>query len=510
MLHSTYLAAPGLLPVALLAVLLAIVVMALGGATPGHRGLDLRGRYDQLLANGRQAGKAGDSLLDQIRTKIDEQVTKRTAEQELLDAVLEGVEEGRTDLTTEENEKFALHRDAIRAIDTELEALTQRFDELEDEETRRTAADELAKRMGDTKPGTVRVGEEPLTYRKGGEHSYFADLVHARNEGGADPGAAERLAAHAAEMRANMDLSDGTGGELVPPAWLMNDYADVARAGRVTAELCRKETLPAGTDSINIPKIATGASVATQTIGQPVSNTGITTASTSAPVITKAGQQVFPMQLLDQSPMRVDQLVFADLMGALAVDVDTYVISAATHGILSRSGANDVTYTDASPTVAELYPKSADAIQQIHTGRFLPPQAWVMHPRRWAWHLASLDSNSRPLVVPSAQGPTNAFAGMGDVRSEGVVGTYHGLPVYLDANIPTNLGSGTNQDAIIGARFEDLILYEGSLRTRVLFETDADTLSVRLQVWEYLAFVSGRYPKAISRINGTGLVTPSF
>ena len=307
-----------------------------------------------------------------------------------------------------------------------------------------------------------------------------------------------------------MNRTDGTGGEAVPPLWLMNEFVTLARPGRVTADLCRKLPLPAGTDTVNLPRFATGTATAEQSDGGVVQKTDATTNSVSGAVTTIAGQQVFSMQLLDQSPLNFDEFVFGDLIADLAQKVDTYVLNKASIGILNVTGINAVTYTDASPTVPELFPKVADAKQQVDVGRYLPAQAILMHPRRWAWHLAALDSSSRPLVVPNDQGPTNAFAGLNDVRAEGSVGQIQGLPVYLDANVPINIGAGTNQDVMVVARFDDLYLFEGEIRSRVLFETDANTLEVRLQVWEYLAFIGNRYPKSISAINGTGLVTPTF
>jgi HK97 family phage major capsid protein len=259
--------------------------------------------------------------------------------------------------------------------------------------------------------------------------------------------------------------------------------------------------------------VATGTTTAAVAdLGSP-SNTAMTTSSVSAGVKTYAGQQKFALQLLDQSPINMDEVVFADLLADHAVKTDTAVINggggSAHSGALGTGSIVAVTYTDASPTVGELYPKIADAVQQIHTGRFLPPQAIVMHPRRWGWFLAALDANGRPLVVPSAQGPQNAFAGMTDVRSEGSVGTLMGLPVYTDANVPTTLGGGT-EDRVIVARFDDLYFWEGAMRMRTLFETDADTLEVRLQVWNYQAFLAARYPKSIAVVSGTGLAAPTF
>ena len=499
------------------------------GAIEGVHFYRIAGRVIPIVRGGDgPVAAASTDLLGLVRTKIKGLNEDRQKAIGDLDAASSAaVAEGRTDLNETEMTARKEARDRIDAIDLQLDGtdaepgLLARETELAADAERRTASDELAKRLGSQPAPVAPVGQahvrsEPTVYGQGSGRSYFRDIARANAPGGGDEEARTRLRRHAQEIsvdleaRANMDLSDGTGGEFVPPTWLMDKYVPLARAGRVTADLCHREALPAGTDRINLPKVATGGGTAKQTIGSTVQKTDITTTSTGADVVTLAGQQVFAMQLIDQSPLNFDEVVFSDLLGALAVNVDTYAISTATIGILNLSGINAVTYTDADPTVQELYPKGADGIQKIGTGRFLPAQAHVMHPRRWAWHTAALDTTGRPLVVPSAQGPTNAFAGMTDVRAEGAAGTWQGLPVYLDANIPTNLGSGTNEDRIITARFDDLNLYESTVRSRVLYETDADTLSVRLQVWEYAAFLAGRYPKSISVIAGTGLVTPTF
>ena len=460
-------------------------------------------------------------LLTITRNRIAELLASRSAAEAKMTAVTETAVAEARDLNESEATEFAEARDAIKSIDATIAEARTREAELVELAESRAAAGALSESIsatpvvaGGSAAPVVQVRSEPLTYRKGGQASYFRDLARANAPGSFDAEARTRLQRHAVEMdvelRTNMSTTDGQGGEFVPPLWLINQYLPLARAGRVTADLCNKQALPAGTDSINIPSVASGASVAEQTQLASASNTAMTTSSVSAAVTTLAGQQVFAMQLLDQSPINFDEVVFGDLLAELAKQVDIYALNKTSIGILNVSSINTSTYTDASPTVPELYPKIADGIQKIHTNRYLPPQAIVMHPRRWAWHLAALDANNRPLVVPNDQGPQNAFAGMDDVRAEGSVGTLQGLPVYVDSNVPTNLGAGTNEDRIIIARFDDLYLYEGPVKTRVLFETDADTLSVRLQVWEYAAFLGSRYPKAIAVVSGTGLVTPSF
>jgi len=89
--------------------------------------------------------------------------------------------------------------------------------------------------------------------------------------------------------------------------------------------------------------------------------------------------------------------------------------------------------------------------------------------------------------------------------------TMQGLPVFLDANIPTNLGAGTNEDRIIVARFSDDLLFEDTAPTVGVFDDVlSGTLQVRIACWGYFAFTFARYAKANSIISGTGLITPTF
>jgi HK97 family phage major capsid protein len=301
----------------------------------------------------------------------------------------------------------------------------------------------------------VSVGNEPLVYRaheEGGKASFFAD-VYASRKG--DPSAAERLERHsrqAAELRVNPNSTDGTGGDFVFPVYLMSEWLKLARAGRPFANAVNNKQLPLGTDSINLPGISTGASVAKQIDGGSVSSTDVTTKTVTIPVNTAAGQQDFSRQLFDRtiaSGMGIDQIIFDDLARAYATVIDNACLNGTgtneATGLLSTSGVLTSTYTDSSPTLGGLYKKIADSIQQIHSTRFMPPTAIVMHPRRWAFCLAALDGQNRPLIVPAAGGnqAINADGLLAQVASENIVGSIQGLPVIVDSSIPTN-NFGTN------------------------------------------------------------------
>ena len=364
---------------------------------------------------------------------------------------------------------------------------------------------------------SVKTGSEELIYRAdAGSRSFFGDVLSATK---GDTRAAERLEAHGkqmAETRA-INSTDTSGGDFVPPAYLLDQWIKLARAGRPFANAVNRQQLPAGTDSINLPKVSTGAAVAAQTDGNSVQSTDITTSTVTVPVVTAAGQQDFSRQLFDRTVAAgygIDSVIADDLLRAYATQVDSQVIngsgsSGTATGVLNTSGITSVTYTSGSPTVAGVYSKISDAIQQIHTSRFLAPSLIVMHPRRWAWFLASVDSQNRPLVVPNAYNPVNATGILSDVAAENIVGSIQGIPVLVDASVPTTLS--TNQDAIIVTRAEDLFLFEDNApRVRVMEEVLSGTLQVRAQVYGYFGFTAARYAAASAKITGTGLATPSF
>ena len=49
---------------------------------------------------------------------------------------------------------------------------------------------------------------------------------------------------------------------------------------------------------------------------------------------------------------------------------------------------------------------------------------------------------------------------------------------------------------MIGGVFDDMLLFEGEVRTRVLQEVLSDTLQVRFQLYSYIAFIPNRYQSA--------------
>jgi HK97 family phage major capsid protein len=462
-----------------------------------------------------------DEMLKRLMDRLTDANKRREGLVEARKAIVDVAKQEKRDgdtLTEDEDKEFRSYTEQIKTADEEIRSLDERITELSDEEKRSQAAAAAARRAASVN-AQLRV-TEARTYERGSRNSYLRDLATANIQG--DYEARERLQRHAEEVKVepeykeyrDLNRADGSGGAFVPPAWLMGQYIELARAGRPTANLFNSEPLPPGTDSINIPRVLTGTATAVQPQdNDPVQEVDLTDSSLSIPVRTVAGQQDVAIQLLDQSPIAFDQLIFRDLMADYATKVNLQVLAGTgaagqVTGLMTQAGATAVTVT--ATTVAGLYSAVANATSQIYSTRYGAPNVVVMHPRRWAWLVSQLDGNSRPLVVPAAQGPNNSVATFGGLGVQQVVGSIQGLPVVTDPSIPTNRGAGTNEDVVIVMKTDDVVLYESGIRTRVLQETLSGTLTVRFQCYGYLAFSAGRYSNSLARITGVGLVAPTF
>jgi HK97 family phage major capsid protein len=415
-------------------------------------------------------------------------------------------------LTEDEAATFDAADVACRSLETR-----QAADNKQAERELRIA--ELHRKLGTGAP--TKVTAEPGEYTERDDSpSFFVDLWQAK-QGNTE--SMDRLrrnnqfrAAYPADGSTRaLNTTAGAGGEFIPPLWLENDLIKLARPGRPVADIMPKHNLPAGTNSISIPKINTGTQVAIQgTQNTPVQQTDLTTGSVNMQVLTIAGGQTISMQDIEQSPINVDQIVLADLAADYGRAIDNFVLNQAGVGIsnLAIPAGNQIAFTGAltgAAAVAALYSKVAGAIQTIQTSRYANPSHIVMHPRRWAWLTAQVDSNNRPLIVPTAVA-YNPVAQQDNLAPMGVVGMWQGLPVLIDPQVATNGGAGTNQDAIYIVRADDMWLMEGQVRAQAFEQTYANQLSLFLRLYNYVAFTGQRFLASTAIISGTNLTTPTF
>jgi HK97 family phage major capsid protein len=427
-------------------------------------------------------------------------IEKRDAHLASAQSIVDAAEAEARDLTQEENDSIAVSLRSAKDLDAQIE----QHKELE---ARNAKAAEMRAQSGITAPAVVK--SEPRTYsRENRNASFLADAFAAQFNN--DFGAKERLARHMNEEKVERrDVTSANFAGLIVPQFLTELAAPLARAGRPVADIARKHALPAAGLTISISKVTTGSSTAVQTEGSAVSETNMDDTKLDISVVTVAGQQTVSRQALERGT-GVDALVMNDLIRSYHTTLDAQVV-----GEINTSAGQSVTATDASPTVAELYPKLLDAIQKVQTTYFGNPNVIVMHPRRLAWILAALDTTNRPLAVPVPQSPMNALA-VGDggvVRYANSGYAIAGLPVVTDANVATNLGAGTNEDAIYIGDTNELHLWEDGDGAPMYLRFDqpkAAELDVLAVVYGYSAYTANRYANAWAKVTGTALVTPTF
>jgi len=447
---------------------------------------------------------------------LDKVIEAREAVKVEMDTILEAVAtENRTDLTEDETAKVDALVEESRSLDSKIEKLTaQAVADAKASEARSAVAN-----VAMPKVGGAKVTREARTYSpENTDVSFVKDAFTAKFSN--DYAASERLARHSREEEIER-RSVGTGNfaGLVIPQYLVDLAAPFARAGRPTADFAtNKMALPAAGMTLNISRMTTGTSTAVQAAeNDAVSNTNADDTLLTVNVRTIAGQQDISKQAIERGT-GIDQFIIQDLIRGWHTTLDNQIIngdgtSGAMLGIRQTVGINDVTFTEASPTVALLYPKLADAYQQIQTSVFQNPTHWIMHPRRLAFLLAGVDGSQRPLVLPALNGPMNAVATGAGAAAYGNSGyTMLGLPIIADANVTTTAGAGNDEDQIYCVNAGELHLWEqaGSPFALNFDATGAGSLTIKSVVYGYGAFTSGRYPGAVSVISGTGLVAPTF
>jgi len=439
---------------------------------------------------------------------------RRNLMRSAMEAVLAAPTRENRDMRQSETRDFDLAKDRIGEID-------ERIAELEYEGKREASAAAVRR---DFAPGSsgLQAGYHVgggLTYSpEPSSPSFFKDLIHARS---GDANSADRLRRNNAEngweSRAlgNTNATGGSGGEFAPPGFLVDEYVKLARPGRVVADRFRQEMLPPGVSSINVPRVATGTTVAVQsTQNTALAQTDVTTASLSSGIVTHGGKQVVSRQLLDQSAVPFDRVILEDLAASHAQALGTDVITGSgtggqLRGYLTPASTSVNTWTTTSPTASAFYVRLAALQGQINGSRFKAPDTVVMHPRRWAYFASYTDASGRPLVVPTAGG-FNALANRDDNQGVGHVGQVLGMDVFTDANLPTNLGAGANQDIVLMMVSDDIVLWESPIQAEAFEAPYADSMGVLYRIFNYSALIPDRYLASLGQITGTGLTPPVF
>lgn len=347
--------------------------------------------------------------------------------------------------------------------------------------------------------GATTKDRDPGHYRSlqaGGQRSFFGDIYAARERG--DQDAATRLAEH------NRALTTGSAGAgVVAPKWLIDEYAVLARQGRVLANAVRN--IPLGDDPrpMTLPKQSAGAD--TEVTEQAAENDPIedddawaSAVDTVTPKPT-AGVQIVSRQMLDMSSPAIDSLIYGDLIAAYNLKVEkkvgTAVIAVGTALPAAEPGTGAVPITDKTHYSRVLI-KAAIAVRNA---RKLPANLVAMSVNRWGEFLDLTDTTGRPLVLPGAyDGPSNS-AGLGDVASlEG--GRFRGLSLA-----PTDGIALDDRFAVL--RASDVLLFESNM-LRFRYEQPLGPESVKMGIWAYTAVLIRYGTASVKRVEITVDNTP--
>ena len=359
-------------------------------------------------------------LLDQL---IEERAEISATQKTVYDRAGEELR----DLTEAEDKNLGDLQTRSVELDERIESLKDTLERELKADTRRAEVRALnAENPQEPQPvGQTVVTHEPLTYRSDNkEHSFIIDFIDSNVS--KDVAATQRLQRHSKEMETRAGTSASFAG-LVVPQYLTDLAAPLARAGRPFADQCRPLQLPESGLSINISRVTTGSTAAIQNPeNTAVSSTDIDDTLLTSNISTIASAQQISRQAMERGT-GIDSLITGDMMGAMSTVLDNQLINGSGAagqllGISQVTGINSVTYASGAPTVALLYPKLLDAIQQINSNLFRAPDLILMHPRRLAYFQAAVDGNDRPLVLPQANVPQNAM-GTGPVAGYGNTGT---------------------------------------------------------------------------------------
>ncbi|MFB7473987.1 phage major capsid protein [Kitasatospora sp. NPDC056184] len=468
-----------------------------------------------------------DDLIAGIEVELEaaqKRGTKAVKEVELI--LAKAGQEGRSNLTPEEDERvtqcFAA-RDQAKADAAGIEVKLANARKVKADEQERAEAQRNVQPTQTRKPAydqVARVGAEERTYRRDQDpygKGFLMDI--SRQFMFQDVEASARLAQHMREERVEraqyLQRAVGTGNfaGLTVPQYLTDLYAPATAALRPFADICNTHPLPEQGMSVTISRITTASSAALQANqNDAVSETNMDDTELTIPVQTASGQQTVSRQAIDRGT-GIEDVTLQDLFNRVATTLDNTLINQATTGLSAMAAAT--TYTDASPTGAELYPKILGAAAGVEAALLAmgKPTHAVMNSRRWYW-LTSQMSSTWPMVnwtnLPvQAAGTANAASSYGS-GPRGVLPC--GLEVIVDNNVATNLGAGTNEDELYVVPASECHLWEDP--NAPLFiraeQPKAANLGVLLVAYSYFAYTFGRYTGGTQKVSGTGLVTPTF
>lgn len=310
----------------------------------------------------------------------------------------------------------------------------------------------------------------------------IADVIASKHVTG--PGqmdAKARLREYATETGGGAELTAPAGVNMagfVMPAWTEPEL-DVRVPASVYAAIGPRP-LPEHGMTLVAPRVTTGASAAKQDDeGDDASKTDLVADLAEIDVLTAASEVEVTLQGYERG--MIGEAAVAELDAAVTEDIDSQIIAATLAGTYTAAAVN---VTSGNKGYDKLWALIAGAKRAVHDNLKRRPRHVVMAPRRWE-------------VFDKQVGPDGPFLGS--------AWDFQGMMPVVTAAMPEDLGSSTNQDAVIVADLMQHRLYAGPLTVTVDVQSDGSKLTVKLVGWRYWAHSPEVRPEATILLTGAGL-----
>jgi HK97 family phage major capsid protein len=356
-----------------------------------------------------------------------------------------------------------------------------------------------------------KAAEEDSPYASG-EFSFFQDVMRSRR---GDSKAMQRLE----DAKAMREGTDSAGGYLVTPE-LARELIEIRLDRTPMRGLI--PSLAVSSDKLQFVEQTGGLTAGWVAELAEKPSADMTFGQIEVSVFTAAGLAVASNQLLQDAgkqsngvSVSIDQLIVRELAKRLAILEEIAILNGSgtgqPQGILGTSGVGTAGGALTSTAIVDLLDKVVDGIVQVQDLFKADPSHIVMHPRTWARIIKAREA-SAPSTYLVGSGSTafgrranDSAPGLRNGR-QGLVGELFGYPVIATANMPTNLGAGTNESRVIVGAFDEALILDRQGVTvdtseHVYFTSNQTVFRAEMRV----GFTAARYPEAFSVISGTGL-----
>jgi hypothetical protein len=396
--------------------------------------------------------------------------------------------------------------------------------------------------------GRLHITEERV-YGEGSPHSFYRDLGAGFDASMVPPGAQERMAQYGTEVAyeirqgspegqraerairelcrtddpetnrrlvdqrvtemrafatgggATASATGGGGAAFVSPFFAWESLATYRGKHRTFTEQCGTGDMPPYGFQVYVPTFSTGASVMSQTEGQPVTESDPTTTLPGTELETITGQLLLSQQLEDRgftgNGGDFDKMVAKQLQQQYDESVEMYVLSQALGSAATVSG-------QASFSIAGVYQDIAAGREKLTdtAGTRLRPTHFFSTSDFYSYVTRQVDSSQRPIVVPQFAPGFPLAAGDAQTKWSRFTGTVlPGGVLWFEADAIPNLGTTSETQLIVSAPDEAMVVFEGEPVLMLAPQYGAASLELMLNLRAYVAAVP-RYPSGTASIAG--------